>query len=382
MRDADREHSDSADVAKYHDWAASDPSADAQHGHASEDDHDHDDHRSRRWGWLRDLLPFGGGHSHTESPTDSALESSERGIQALRLSLGILLLTALAQAGVYLLSGSVALLADTIHNFSDALTAVPLWIAFSLGRRLPTRRFTYGYGRAEDIAGVVIVAMIGASALVAGYEAIQRLFSPQQPTNLPFVAAAAIARFIGNEAVAILRTRVGKEIGSAALVADGQHARADGLTSLAVLVGAVGVWLGFPLADPLVGLVITVAILAILRDAARTMWERLMDAVDPALVNRIERVAQRAKGVQAVHDVRVRWLGHKLQVELYLDVDEDLSTRASHDIIEDARHRIFHAIPQIGYINAHADPCGHSGVDPHAATSHHVRIFAPRTARK
>ncbi len=320
-------------------------------------------------------------HSHdTADKVDSALETSERGIWALRISLGGLGITALFQLVVVAISGSVALLADTVHNFSDALTAIPLWIAFAVGRRVATRRYTYGYGRAEDLAGVFIVVMIALSALVAGWESIQRLFHPQPIENVGWVVVAAVIGFIGNELVAVFRIRVGKEIGSAALVADGYHARADGFTSLAVLVGALGVIAGFPVADALVGLVITVAILALLVHAAREIWLRLMDAVDPDVVDRLE-TAARLYGVEDVTDLRVRWLGHRMEAELAIVVDADLPTQSSHAIGEAVRHALFHAEPMLSAVSVHIDPCGHHGRDNHAETAHHVTARKPsRTA--
>ena len=189
---------------------------------------------------------------------------------------------------IVLISGSVALLADTIHNFSDALTAIPLWIAFALGTKAATRRYTYGFGRAEDIAGLFVIAMITLSAIIAGIESIRRLINPVSIQHVGWVAAAGLVGFIGNELVAVYRIRVGRQIGSAALIADGLHARTDGFTSLAVLIGAGGVALGFPLADPIIGLIITVAILAVLRGAVRDIFRRLMDGVDPALVDTAE----------------------------------------------------------------------------------------------
>jgi cation diffusion facilitator family transporter len=345
-----------------------------EHGHGHDhDDHAHDDHgHGGPLGWLREALPFGHGHSH--GPTfDSALETSEQGIRALQISLLLLGATAVFQAIIAWMSGSVALLADTIHNFADALTAVPLWIAFVLGRRTPTRRYTYGYGRAEDVAGVIIVGMIAFSAGLAAYESVQKLITPEPMRNIGWVIAAALIGFAGNEAVALLRIRVGRQIGSAALVADGQHARVDGLTSLAVLLGALGVLAGFPLADPIVGLLITLAILLVLKDAAGMMWQRLMDAISPEVVDRIEHAAREVEGVQAVHDVRVRWLGHRLQTDLHITVDEDLSTRESHGIAEAVRHALFHAQPQLATIHIHVDPCGHGGEDAHDVTAHHER---------
>lgn len=303
---------------------------DYEHGHGHEHDHDH-----VMLGWLREAIPFLHGHSHGEANVDAALESSARGIWALKVSLLLLGATALFQLVIVLISGSVGLLADTIHNFGDALTAVPLWIAFVIGRRVATRRYTYGYGRAEDVAGVFIVVLIFVSAVVAAYESIQKIIHPQPLSNVGWVTAAAVIGFLGNEAVAQFRIRVGREIGSAALIADGQHARVDGFTSLAVLVGALGVLLGFPMADPIVGLLITITILFIVKDTVRTMWHRLMDAVEPEVVDVIERTAAAVPDVEDVHDVRVRWLGHKLGAELHATVDETLSTRESHEIAEE-----------------------------------------------
>jgi len=339
--------------------------------------HVHDngqDHNGARDGGLRQrLLSFLRPHSHDSAGSvDAQLESSQRGIWALKISLLGLVATGSFQVIIFLISGSVALLADTIHNFSDALTAVPLWIAFVLGRRAATTRYTYGFGRAEDLAGVFIVLMIAASAALAGWESIQRLFDPQPISNLGWVMVAAIIGFAGNEAVAAFRIRIGREIGSAALVADGYHARADGFTSLAVLAGAVGVLLGFPLADPLVGLAITVAILFVLKDAAVQIWHRLMDAAEPSLVAGLIRDAGSVAGVQQVDDVRVRWLGHRLEADLRVVVDEDLPTRLSHQLAEEVRHRLFHAQPKLASVIVHVDPCGHSGTDLHAETQHHT----------
>ncbi len=346
-----------------HDHAAHDTPG-HEHGH----DHDHAD------GWLgrlQEAIPFLHGHSHGEVNVDSALEGSERGIWALKVSLVVLGATALFQVVIVWLSGSVGLLADTVHNFADALTAVPLWLAFVVGRRPANRRYTYGYGRAEDLAGVAVVGFILVSAVVAAYETWQKFRHPEPLQYVGWVMAAAIVGFLGNEAVAIFRIRVGKEIGSAALVADGQHARIDGLTSLAVLFGAIGSALGFSLADPIIGLLITVAIVFILKDTVVTMWRRLMDAVDPSLVDDIERAAREVDGIQDVHDVRVRWVGHRLWTELHVSVDEDLPTWQSHAIAEEARHALLHAVPRLSVVDVHVDPCGHSGQNHHAVTEHH-----------
>jgi cation diffusion facilitator family transporter len=296
-------------------------------------------------------------HSHDASDkVDGTLESSAAGIRAVKISLLVLGATALAQFTVVLISGSIALAADTIHNFSDALTAVPLWIAFVLGTRAATRRYTYGFGRAEDIAGLFVVAMIALSAIIAGYEAVMRLIHPQPIEHLGWVAVAGLLGFIGNEWVALYRIRVGRRIGSAALVADGLHARTDGFTSLAVLLGAGGVALGFPLADPIIGLVITVAILAVLRTAVRDVFRRLMDGVDPSFVDIAESTLKARADVASVHNVRMRWIGHRLHADAELDIDPDLSLEEAHRIAHDAEHDLIHAVPKLSTAMIHAYP--------------------------
>jgi cation diffusion facilitator family transporter len=301
----------------------------------------------------------------------SIATTSARGIWAIKISFVALMITALMQVIIVFFSGSVALLADTIHNFGDAATAIPLWIAFSLSRRPKTRRFSYGFNRAEDLAGVVVVGLILFSALVAGYEALDRFFNPRPLQYLGWVAAAAIVGFIGNEAVALFRMRVGREIGSAALVADGQHARVDGLTSLAVLGGAVGVWLGFPQADPFIGLLITIAILRITWNTGKAIWYRLMDAVEPELMDTIEGTVQAVPGVEGLHDLRCRWVGHGLHAELHLEVDGQTTVEQGHQIAEEVQHALFHALPRLTDIIVHYEPAGPNQAVFHQTTLHH-----------
>ncbi|MFG2074410.1 cation diffusion facilitator family transporter [Nonomuraea maritima] len=311
-------------------------------------------------------------HSHDSTGrTDGVLESSGRGLRAVAVSFAVLMVTAAVQAVIVLASGSVALLGDTLHNLADALTAVPLAVAFSLGRRAATRRFTYGYGRAEDLAGIVIVALIAASAAFAGYEAVQRLLDPQEIRAVGWVAAAALIGFAGNEWVARYRISVGRRIGSAALVADGLHARADGFTSLAVLLGAGGAALGHPIADPIVGLLITVAICFVLRDAAREICRRLMDAVDPALVDQAERVLATVAGVRRVGAVRLRWIGHALHAEVEVLVRHDVSVVEAHGVAVEAEHRLIHDLPRLRAATVHTDPDGPTGTDHHARLADH-----------
>jgi len=349
------------------DHAHSHPSgAPDHHVHAAPDEHDHP---SGLRGLLANILQP---HSHDAADSvDNALAGSAAGIRAVKLSLVGLGLTAALQLIVVLISGSAALLADTIHNFADAATAIPLWLAFAVGRRPPTRRYSYGFGRAEDLAGVFVVLMIAASSVLAAWESLQKLFQPQPINQLGWVAAAAVVGCLGNELVAQYRIRTGQRIGSAALVADGYHARTDGLTSLAVLIGVVGVWLGFPQADPLIGLVITVAILFVLKNAVVQIWQRLMDAIDPALLERAENAARAIPGVQSVDAVRARWIGHSIYGEGWITADRDLTLAAAHEIAEQARHAMLHAVPKLADVAIHVDPCTHDGSDPHSGLAHH-----------
>lgn len=347
--------------------------------HPSDNAHDHghrhgDGHTGQHLtgGRLRRLWSGLTPHHHDHAETiGGALDASQEGIRALKISLAGLAVTAGLQLAVVAISGSVALLADTIHNFADALTAVPLGIAFWVGRRPATARYTYGYGRAEDLAGIFIVAMIALSAGVALWEAIVRFLNPADVRNVGWVLVAGIVGFVGNELVAVYRIRVGRRIGSAALVADGLHARTDGLTSLAVVFGAIGVAAGWQLADPIIGLVITAAIVVVLKDAGRDIYRRLMDSVDPDLVERVRRVLASVDGVETVEAVRIRWVGHELRAEADIVSDCELSLAAAHRIADEAHHRLLHEIPRLAEAIIHTSPCSHDGQDHHAATAHH-----------
>ncbi|MHB8508105.1 MAG: cation diffusion facilitator family transporter [Candidatus Dormibacteria bacterium] len=343
------------------------------HPHHDDHDHDHDHEPHPHETGIRAFISgIFSPHSHDAVESiDTALTTSAEGVRALRISLGGLALTALLQVLVVAVSGSVALLADTIHNFADALTALPLGVAFLVGRRRPTRRYTYGYGRAEDLAGIFIVGTIALSSVIALVVAVQRLQHPQLVRNLGWVGAAGLIGFAGNELVAVYRIRVGRRIGSAALVADGLHARTDGFTSLAVVLGAVGVGLGWTLADPVVAVLITVAILLVLKDAARDIYRRLMDSVDPGLVDEIERVLASVPGVEGVDGVRLRWVGHELWGEAEVVSDAALSLADAHLISEQAQHLLLHEIRRLARVTIHSNPCAHDGRDHHHVTAHH-----------
>jgi cation diffusion facilitator family transporter len=340
----------------------------SEHGHPHPHPRDHD--HGGRWARVRHAV---GPHSHAhDRAVDPVLESSAEGLRALWISLAGLGATALAQGAVVVLSGSVALLGDTLHNAADALTAIPLGIAFLLSRRRPTRRYTYGYGRAEDLAGIVIVAVIVLSSAAAAFVAAGRLLHPHPVTHLAAVAVAAGVGFAGNELVARYRIRTGRRIGSAALVADGLHARADGFTSLAVLAGAGGVAIGWRWADPVVGLLITVAILAVAWQAVREVGRRLMDSIDPALTEQAEATLRATPGVLAAGPVRLRWVGRTLRAECEISVDPACSIVQAHDVAVSAEHALIHAIPRLAAASVHADPL--DGTDHHAVLADHMGL--------
>jgi cation diffusion facilitator family transporter len=343
-----------------------------QHQHQHQDQHQDQDQDGRP-GLAGRVRHLARPHSHEPSEQiDRALEGSAAGLRVLWISLAVLGVTALVQAGITVASGSVALLGDTLHNAADALTAVPLGIAFLAARRPASRQYTYGYGRAEDLAGVLIVAVIAASAVLAAVEAVSRLLHPRPVSGLIAVAAAALLGCAGNEVVARYRIRAGRRIGSAALVADGLHARADGFASLAVLLAAGGAALGWTWADPLVGLLITVAILAAARQAAREIYRRMMDAVDPALTDAAEAALRDTPGVLGTGAVRLRWTGHRLRAECEVLVAADATAVAAHRVAASAEHSLLHALPHLAGATVHADP------DPAAGTDHHALLAAHR----
>jgi len=291
----------------------------------------------RLWGVVVHLVTP---HSHDSADrVDTPIESSREGMRALGISLAVLSVAAIIQAVVVVFSGSVALLSDTLHNVADAMTAVPVGIALWLGRRPATPRFTYGYGRAEDVAGVVVVLIIAGSAVAAAVESIQRLANPTDLTHLVAVTVAAVIGFVGNEIAAQVRIRTGRTIGSAALVADGLHARTDAITSLVVLASVGGAALGWRWADPIVGLLITAAIAMVTYTAAKQIMARLMDAVDPALVEQAHTALADLPQVDIVDSVRMRWIGHALHAEVDLTVPEQLTLAQAHDVAHDAEHQ-------------------------------------------
>jgi cation diffusion facilitator family transporter len=344
------------------------------HSHPHPHGHDHD-HGGGVWGWISTIFHLHGhSHQHAALATDTAFTSTDDGIRTVWLALAALGVTSVLQIFIVAWSGSVALLADTIHNIGDGLNSIPLLIAFYLARRVATRRYTYGFARAEDVAGIFIVLSIAFSAGVIFWESIQKLFHLTPIENLGWVAAASIIGFLGNELVALLQIRKGREIGSAALVADGQHARTDGLTSLAVLIAAGASWLGYPIVDPIIGLLIGVTILFITKDAVITMWYRLMDAIEPEYLEQAEAIIKQQPDVKQLRRLRMRWMGHRLQAEVYIAVDPHLSLVEGHHIAEHLRHDLFHDVPYLAEVVVHVDPWSEEPDSFHEHTEHHEAV--------
>ena len=208
------------------------------------------------------------------------------------------------------------------------------------------------------------------SAIVAGYEAVHRLLNPQPVGYMWAVVLASIVGFVGNEAVAIFRIRIGREIGSAALIADGYHARTDGWTSLAVLFGAIGVWFGYPLADPIVGLLITAAILVIVWQSGKAVFTRLLDGVEPEVIEEIRHVAAHVSGVEDVAEVRARWVGHRLHAEVNVAVSPNQTVAEGHEIATEVNHQLMHQLSYLGMAVIHVDPTQEAGEEHHRITAH------------
>jgi cation diffusion facilitator family transporter len=340
------------------------PESEHHHDHdQDEHSHEHDEHE-------HDHDKEGHGHEHGR--VDADLYGNKAGLRAVQISTAGMFLVAAIQFAIAGIGGSAGLFADALHNLGDVLTTIALWIAFVLSNRAANHRYTYGYYRSEDLAGIFIVLVIIASAVAAAIESIQKLTSGAAPTQLYLSMAAALIGVAGNEILAQYKITVGKRINSVPLIADGQHSRIDGLTSLAAFIGLIGVALGFPKADPLAGLIITVVILTVVYSTTRSVLQRLLDAVDPRLIPSILTTASEVPGVESVTDPRARWVGHTLHVSLNIEVDPEITLASAHDIAEEVRHRLFHQINGISAAIIHTDPAGH-GEDFHQSMAHHVQ---------
>ena len=329
--------------------------------HKHDHDHSHEDHDHEEKN-----------HGHEHGKVDADLYGNRAGLRAVQISTAGMLLVSLIQFAIAWIGGSAGLFADALHNFGDVFTTIALWIAFVISNRAANQRYTYGYYRAEDLAGIFIVLVIIASAVASGVESIRKLTSGNVPSQIYLSMAAALVGVAGNEILAQYKISVGKRINSVSLVADGQHSRIDGLTSLAAFVGLLGVLLGFPKADPIAGIIITIVILTVVFSTARSVLQRLLDAVDPHVVPSIIDIASSVPGVEQVTDVRARWVGHTLHVVMNIEVDAELTLSKAHAIAEEVRHRLFHDIKGLSEVLIHTDPSSASG-DYHQVMAHHIQ---------
>ena len=348
---------------------------DHDHDHEEHDhDHLHDEHEDEHDDHEHEHGSSGGhkGHGHEHGKVDADLYGNRAGLRAVQISTAGMFIVALIQFSIAIIGGSAGLFADALHNFGDVLTTVALWIAFVISNRAANQRYTYGYYRAEDLAGIFIVLVIIASAVAGAVESILKLTSGAAPTQLYLSMAAALVGVAGNEILAQYKISVGRRINSVPLVADGQHSRIDGLTSLAAFIGLIFVAFGIRLADPIAGLVITVVILTVVYSTTRSVLQRLLDAVDPHIIPSIYDIAKEVPGVEGVNDVRARWVGHTLHVALNIEVEAELTLIKAHDIAEEVRHRLFHSVKGLSEAIIHTDPHSH-GDDPHQLVAHHIQ---------
>src|SRR5579884_3116407 len=345
-----------------HDHNAEHKHAHALHGH----EHVHDEHEEHAHG-------KGHGHGHEHGSVDADLYGNQAGLRAVQISTAGMFVVAAIQFAIAGIGGSAGLFADALHNLGDVFTTVALWIAFVISNRAANQRYTYGYYRSEDLSGIFIVLVIIASAVAGAVESILKLTNGTPVSQIYLSMAAALVGVAGNELLAQYKISVGKRINSVPLVADGQHSRIDGLTSLAAFIGLIGVRFGLRIADPIAGLVITVVILTVVYSTALSVIRRLLDAVDPHVVPTIFEVASAVPGVEEVNDIRARWVGHTLHVAMNIEVDAQLTLMKAHDIAEEVRHRLFHRITGISEAIIHTDPHSHGGDDPHQKMAHHMQ---------
>lgn len=325
------------------------------HGHDHDGGHSHD-HQTGLWARVKHtIVP----HAHDANDAiQTAEESTRDGIRTAWIGLAGMMATAIAQIVIVAISGSIALLADTIHNLGHAATTIPLIMAFRLGRRAPTKRYPFGFRRAEDLVGLFISAIIALTIVLILWESIDALLNPRPLTNIWWVLAAGIVGFAGNEAVAVYRIRTGRRIGSAALIAEGQHARADGYTSIAVVLGVLGVMAGFERADAIAGLLIAVAIAGILVNSLRLIVRRLMDGIEPEIIEKLTTAAASVDGVRSVGAVRARWLGHRMEGDAVITVDRTLSVDEGHLVAGQVEVALRAAVGNLDRVavHVHAEP--------------------------
>ena len=316
-------------------------------------------------------MSAGHGHDH------GAVYGNRDAVRAVVISAVALGVAAAAELVAAMLGHSASILADGLHNTGDVLTTFVLLASFAIARRPATRRFTSGYGRIEDVATLVIVLVIVVTAAAAFYESARKFFYPESYGYVPLSLAAAAIGVVANLGVSEYKIRVGRGIHSTALEADGVHSRIDALVSAGAFAGMflAGV-LGLRLADPIVGVLITLAIVYVLAGTVRDLFYRMMDAVDPHVVEEIRHVAEHVDGVLAVTDVRARWIGRELWAVMHISCDEEATLKEAHATVERVHHEVSHAV-ELGQLDVHMDP----GVDPHThgdqTAAHHPHAPSP-----
>ena len=268
-------------------------------------------------------------------------------MRAIVVSSAGLLLTSSFELAITVLSGSVALLSDAIHNLGDVFTTVGVYIGFRLSRRSGTTRYPYGFGRAEDLAGIVILLAIWSSAVLAGWQSYEKLVSGRGTSHLALGMVAAVIGIIGNQLVARYKLRVGREIKSAPLLVDARHSWLDTIASAGALAGLIGVAAGLRIADPLAGFAITLLIIHIGVDATRDVARRLMDENDEAVAEAIAHVASHVRGVVRVDDVRARWLGREVEARVRVGLPVETSFTDAHEVAHRVRDAVRRDVPDL-----------------------------------
>ena len=289
-----------------------------------------------------------GGHTH-------AVPDDRDATRAVLVSAVLLGAASAVEFATSIAGHSASVLADALHNAGDVLTTLVLLIAFALARRPATRRFTSGFGRVEDVATLVIVIVIVFTAAAAALESLGRLLSTEGYSHSVPAMVAALIGVVANVVASEYKIRVGRRIKSMALEADGLHSRLDALVSAGAFLGVLLAWMGFAIADPLAGLAITIAIVYILAGTVGRLVLRMMDAVDPDVIEQITAAAQSVKGVLGVHDVRARWVGRELNAVLHVDCPPDATLREAHDLALAVEHEVEHKVPSVR-LDVHMDP--------------------------
>ncbi len=357
-------HPHPTSASSRHDHHEKRPEHEHEHEHGHEHEHEHGEtaHNESRDGEHHDHSAASHGHHHGslgDEPLRVALVSS-----------GVLGLVAALELFAGLATGSSAVLSDSFHNLADVSTTIALAAAFLLSRRHATRRFPYGYHRVEDLAGLLVLGLILASAVLAGFDSVTHLLHPQ-PLGTPLLAlAAALIGVVGNEAVGQYKLRAAARAHSTSLAADGKHSRLDGAVSLGAAVGVTGSWLGFHLLDPLAGLALTGLILYVGWETAGHVTGRLMDEADYVMEQLITEIAGRHEGLQKITGVHARWTGRQLLADLTIEVDATATVAQGHAIAEAIRHELFHEITQLREVLIHVDPGGI--LTAHTETAHHT----------